>query len=44
MECPHLAQSVRLGNDDVEQNYTKELPFVCAGTTLKQNLFIKLIE
>ncbi|XP_011298762.1 ubiquitin carboxyl-terminal hydrolase 3 [Fopius arisanus] len=31
MECPHLAQSVRLGGDDVEPNYGgKELPFVCA--------------
>jgi len=34
MECPHLAQSVRLGDDDVEGRTgcaTKDLPFVCAG-------------
>ncbi|KAF7380049.1 hypothetical protein HZH66_014404 [Vespula vulgaris] len=31
MECPHLAQSVRLGANDVETTCTKDLPFVCAG-------------
>ncbi|XP_066590107.1 ubiquitin carboxyl-terminal hydrolase 3-like isoform X2 [Prorops nasuta] len=30
MECPHLAQSVRLGGNDVEATCTKDLPFVCA--------------
>ncbi|KAF7381052.1 hypothetical protein HZH68_015927 [Vespula germanica] len=30
MECPHLAQSVRLGANDVETTCSKDLPFVCA--------------
>ncbi|XP_043499897.1 ubiquitin carboxyl-terminal hydrolase 3-like [Polistes fuscatus] len=30
MECPHLAQSVRLDANDVETTCTKDLPFVCA--------------
>ncbi|CAK9800977.1 Ubiquitin carboxyl-terminal hydrolase 3 [Anthophora plagiata] len=30
MECPHLAQSVQFGGNDVEANCTKDLPFVCA--------------
>ncbi|XP_074107011.1 ubiquitin carboxyl-terminal hydrolase 3 isoform X1 [Cotesia typhae] len=30
MECPHLAQSVRLGSNDIEWNDIKNLPFVCA--------------
>ncbi|KAI4500802.1 hypothetical protein M0802_004013 [Mischocyttarus mexicanus] len=31
MECPHLAQSVRLDANDVETTCTKDLPFVCAA-------------
>ncbi|KAK0181457.1 hypothetical protein PV327_003743 [Microctonus hyperodae] len=29
MECPHLAQCVRFGSNDIEPNYMKNLPFVC---------------
>lgn len=38
MECPHLTQSVRLGSNDIEWNYTKNLPFVCAGNSFFLNL------
>lgn len=33
MECPHLAQSVQFGDDNVEGSgcAVKDLPFVCAG-------------
>lgn len=33
MECPHLAQSVRFGDDNVDGSgcAVKDLPFVCAG-------------
>lgn len=33
MECPHLGQSVRFGDDNVDGSgyAVKDLPFVCAG-------------
>lgn len=33
MECPHLAQGVQFGDDNVEGSScaAKDLPFVCAG-------------
>jgi len=33
MECPHLSQSVRFGDDNVDGSgyAVKDLPFVCAG-------------
>lgn len=36
MECPHLAQSVQFGDDNVEGSgcAVKDLPFVCAGRDL----------
>lgn len=40
MECPHLAQSVRLGSNDIEWNDIKNLPFVCAGNFFYFHIYI----
>lgn len=39
MECPHLAQSVRFGDDNAEGSNcaVRDLPFVCTGKELVQS-------
>jgi len=44
MECPHLAQSVRFGDDNVDGSgcAVKDLPFVCAGRdSYKESAFYR---